>query len=303
MLSWTYLGLKEQNYDFETILIEAIEDAEEDYARRYWNENVDITVTYNVEIDRSQDIGDLISLIEEGGPVPANRLYNLLQLSQGVPINTSDLDVVSVWFDSSYPEGEKAVLETIFSKYLGTRVEITDAENRVKESDSDDAVINKASSQPNPSVIKNHSLPTDIQKKKNTDESKDNEHKRFNEKTNGEYSHWESALSVALDEAMERRAHTPPPIEAFIDDGLLTGEVPTSEVVVELLKIVNDPFVSTVDVAAVFDSATEAAAQALKDAQENGDVSRQSVRDSTGGHLTVWEIAEHNRGHPEALRK
>lgn len=301
MLSWTYLGLKEQNYDFETILVEAIEDAEEDYARKYWGENIDVTVTYNVEVDRSQDIADLISLIEEGGPVPANRLYNLLQLSQGVPINTSELDVVSVWFDSSYPEGEKAVLETIFSEYIGASVEIKDAEGRVETSDFDDAVVDETSTQPGPSVIKNHSLSTDTHKKERNEKSNNDEDKRLRKKTNTDRHRWESALSIALDEISVNKSPLPPVVEDFIDNERLSGEIPTPEVVVEMLRLVSDPFVSSVDIAAVFDSAVEAATQSLEKAQENGDITQQSVRDSTGGYLTIWELKGGHRGHPDAL--
>lgn len=289
MLSWTYLGLREQNYDFETILVEAIEEAEADFARKYWGESVDITVTYNVETDRSQDIGDLITLIEEGGPVPANRLYNLLQLSRGVPIDTSELDVVRVWFDSSYPEGEKAVLETIFSEYLGASVEIEDAEGRVDVVDLDNAVTGDKPDL-DPTVIKNHSLPTDVQQKRTMKEIKRKENTRLNKRGNSGYDDGDSPSDQFIDEIIDEGNDAPPSIEDLINNGKLNTKAPTPEAVVELLKTVREPFLSTVDVAAVFDSAVDAASQSLAGAQKDGRVSRQSVRDTAGDHLAVWQL-------------
>lgn len=289
MLSWTYLGLREQNYDFETILVEAIEEAEADFARKYWGESVDITVTYNVETDRSQDIGDLITLIEEGGPVPANRLYNLLQLSRGVPIDISELDVVRVWFDSSYPEGEKAVLETIFSEYLGASVEIEDAEDRVDVVDLDNAVTDDKP-RLDPTVIKNHSLPTDVQQKRTMKEIKQKENTRLNKRGNSGYDDGDSPSDQFIDEITDEGNDAPQSIEDLIDNGKLNTKAPTPEAVVELLKTVREPFLSTVDVAAVFDSAVDAASQSLAGAQKDGRVSRQSVRDTAGDHLAVWQL-------------
>lgn len=289
MLSWTYLGLREQNYDFETILVEAIEEAEADFARKYWGESVDITVTYNVETDRSQDIGDLITLIEEGGPVPANRLYNLLQLSRGVPIDISELDVVRVWFDSSYPEGEKAVLETIFSEYLGASVEIEDAEDRVDVVDLDNAVTDDKP-RLDPTVVKNHSLPTDVQQKRTMKEIKRKENTRLNKRGNSGYDDGDSPSDQFIDEITDEGNDEPPSIEDLIDNGKLNTKAPTPEAVVELLKTVREPFLSTVDVAAVFDSAVDAASQSLAGAQKDGRVSRQSVRDTAGDHLAVWQL-------------
>lgn len=289
MLSWTYLGLREQNYDFETILVKAIEEAEADFARKYWGESVDITVTYNVETDRSQDIGDLITLIEEGGPVPANRLYNLLQLSRGVPIDISELDVVRVWFDSSYPEGEKAVLETIFSEYLGASVEIEDAEDRVDVVDLDNAVTDDKP-RLDPTVVKNHSLPTDVQQKRTMKEIKRKENTRLNKRGNSGYDDGDSPSDQFIDEITDEGNDAPPSIEDLIDNGKLNTKAPTPEAVVELLKTVREPFLSTVDVAAVFDSAVDAASHSLAGAQKDGRVSRQSVRDTAGDHLAVWQL-------------
>lgn len=290
MLSWTYLGLREQNYDFETILVEAIEEAEADFARKYWGESVDITVTYNVETDRSQDIGDLITLIEEGGPVPANRLYNLLQLSRGVPIDTSKLDVVRVWFDSSYPEGEKAVLETIFSEYLGTSVEIEDAESRVDMVGLDSAVTEDKAPRPDPTVAKNYSLPTDVQKKGTGKRIKRKTNRRLNNNDNSNYEDRDSPSDQVIDQIMGKGENTPPSIEDLIDNEKFHSKVPTPETIIKLFKTVREPFLSTVDVAAVFDSAVDAASQSLAGAQKEGRVSRQSVRDTAGDHLAVWQL-------------
>ena len=161
MLYWTYLGLKEQNYDFEGLLIEAIEQAEKDFARKYWGESVEATVRLDIDVTRRYDIDDLITAVENGGPVKANRIYDLLELSGGVPIDTSKLDTLRVWFQSAYPEGEKAVLETLFSEYLNTEVEIEDAVARVDLSElgfeRESAVTDTEYSRPDPGEIKHYS--------------------------------------------------------------------------------------------------------------------------------------------------
>jgi len=95
-------------------LVRAIEEAEKDFARKYFGETVEISVSFDVDVIRSHDIDTLITQIESGGPVLANRLYDLLQLSKGVPIDVDDLTTLRVWFKSGYPDGEKAVLETLF---------------------------------------------------------------------------------------------------------------------------------------------------------------------------------------------
>lgn len=296
LLTWVYLGLKEQNRDFEGLLTEAIEEAEEEYARKYRGESVDITVTFDVEVSRSQNIDSLIDALEEGGPVPADQLYNLLQLSRGVPIDTSELDTVRVWFRSSYPEGEKAVLESIFSEYLGVDVEVEDAENRVDLSDEglekDSAVIEKHRSRPEPSKIKNYTPqmadPTEESVEKIRIEAN---RRRDSRAPSNQSPPDESILEQAIDWHFEDEDESRPTIEQIINSDDLEQRDVAPETVVDLLEMISDPVVSTGDIATAFESTPEASQEVLSKAADQGELTKHSVRDDDGDLFTVWSLS------------
>lgn len=298
MLYWTYLGLREQNYDFEGLLVEAIEQAEEDFARKYWGENVEATVRFDIDVTRTYDIDDLITAVENGGPVKANRIYDLLELSGGVPIDTSKLDTLRVWFQSSYPEGEKAVLETLFSEYLDVEVQIEDAEARVDLSElgfeRESAVIDTEYSRSDPSEIKNYSPAFDDDFDETIEEIRLQE--MINSSTEERTERPEndgSILNSAIDEMMDSSTSSPPSIYDFIDDRVeqANPDKPvTPEVVSELLEEISDPLVSTIEVAAALSCAPDAARQALSTLFEKNRVERQSVIDSNQNSLSLWSI-------------
>ena len=290
MLYWTYLGLKEQQYDFEGLLMEAIEEAEEDYARKYLGESVEISVNFNVDVARSHDIGTLISQIESGGPVPANRLYDLLQLSEGVPIDVKHLSTLRVWFKSAYPEGEKAVLETLFSEYLGADIEIVDAEARVDLGElgveRDDAVIDSAKSPSDPSEIKHNSSPIRSSSKEAIEEIKQEAlERRTREGRRDKREPSDPITADIVDSLVEESDDSPLSIYTVIENNSVRGREVTPENVTELLEDIQEQIVSTEDVATAFGCNPGVARRALADIS---DLEKRSVLDTQQNRLEIW---------------
>lgn len=304
LLYWIHLGLKQQNYDFEGLLNEAVEDAEIDYARKYWGESVEVNVRLDVDVTRSHDIGDVIAQIEQGGPIKANRLYNLLQLEGGVPIDTSELDELRVWFQSSYPEGERAVIESIFSEYLDGSVEISDAISRVDlenddlvdgaetDADRESAVVRKDQPRSDPSEIKNYrDRPDFTSDEVELDLRPSEQRDSFREQADHSDSE-KSILNSAVDKIVENSKKPAPHIIDIIGRGQTDSphqeEPVTPERVNEMLENIGDPFVSTEEIAAVFNCATDAARQSLLTLLEEDKIQRHHVKDTAGNRLSVW---------------
>lgn len=290
MLYWTYLGLKEQQYDFEGLLIRAIEEAEKDFARKYTGDTVEVSVNFDVEIIRSHDIDTLITQIESGGPVPANRLYDLLQLSKGVPIDIDNSSTLRVWFKSGYPEGEKAVLETLFSEYLGFDIDIVDAVARVNPSDlgieKNSAAIDSDSSSTDPSEIKNKTSPDYSPSEETIEEIKQEEMER--RIRHGKRDEPEDAGSIAegaIDPIFEESDGTPRSIYTIIENESVQEQDVTPENVIELLNEVREQLVSTEDVAAAFGCKPTIARNALSEITE---LKMQSVLDTQQSRLEIW---------------
>lgn len=297
LLYWVYLGFKEWDYNFEGLLVEAVEEAEEDFARMYYRDNVEIDVRFDVDVRRSHDIGDLITALENGDPVQANQVYNLLELPNGVPIDLSKLDTVRVWSRSPYPEREQAVLEAVFSKYLDVDVDIEDAIDRITLEDRNrrSAAIDPNQSQPNPSKIKNYRSSTDsvregieeIRQQELADQSSTEEENEAEEKG--------AILDTVIDEMMESAEQPQPTIHDLIDqrEEISDRDNPVTPASIEdLLEQVRDPFVSTAEIAAAFDCAPEAARQALSELLEAEQVQQHSVIDTNGSPVTVWWLAD-----------
>lgn len=290
MLYWTYLGLREQKYDFEGLLTEAIEEAEAEYSRKYFATDVDISVTFEVEVTHANDISELIRRLESEEPVPANRLYDLLQLSDGVPIDTDKLSTVRVWFESSYPEGEKAVLETLFKEYLNVGVDVVDAVSRVDlekpEIEKDSAVIESSRSMPDPSRIKNKASPNSSISDESIEEiqnletmrEKRQERKKSDKDTT-------SQLDEIFNEVFQKENKLPQSISSAIENKSMQDVEVTPDNVVEFFENVGKQIVSTQDIAVIFDCPPEAARYALS---RVSDLERHSVLDTNQDRLEIW---------------
>lgn len=290
MLYWTYLGLKEQQYDFEGLLTQAIEEAEEDYAQKYLGRAVEIVVNFNVEVTRSHDVEVLISQIESGGPVPATRLYDLLQIPGGVPIDVEDLDTLRVWFKSAYPKGERAVLETLFSEYLGADVEIVDAEARVDLDElgieKRDAVIDSTGSVSDPSEIKYNSSPIHSPSEETVEELQNEaRRRRSREEGKNKSESSSSVLSDVIDSQVEESDDVSPSIYTVIENKSREGQEVTPENVTELLEYVREQIVSTEDVAAAFGCTPDIARRALSKISK---LNERSVLDTQQNRMEIW---------------
>ncbi|WP_152421909.1 hypothetical protein [Halorubrum saccharovorum] len=293
MLYWTYLGLKEQRYDFEGLLVRAIEEAEKDFARKYFGETVEISVSFDVDIIRSHDIDTLLAQIESGGPVPANRLYDLLQLSKGVPIDIDDLSTLRVWFKSGYPDGEKAVLDTLFSEYLGSDIDIVDAQARIDPSElgveKEDAVIDSDVSSDDPLEIKNKPDLDYSPSEETIEEIKQEEmERRIRHGRKDKSEDTTSITEAAIDPIFEESDSTPRSIYTVIENESIQGQDVTPENVIELLKDVREQLVSTEDVAAAFGCNPDIARNALSEISE---LKPQSVLDTQQSRLEIWRWA------------
>jgi hypothetical protein len=296
MLYWTYLGLKEQKYDFQSLLTVAVEQAEQDFAGKYSGKSVDVEVRFDIDVTRSADLDELIAVVESGGPVKANRLYDLLKMSSGVPIDPSELDTLRVWFQSSYPEGEKRVIESLFSEYLDIDVEIKDAIARVLLSDQDvektDAIVDPNQERPDPGVIKGRGSKFSFD-----DDPEDDNERRL-------------PRSLKKDLAESNTENNSRSLDEFFDDEFFDGdrsEVSTireliaepnssedknesisPEDVLELLERIDESFVSTAEVAAALGAAPEAAKQALKSLLKESSVRYRSVLGKDGDETEIW---------------
>lgn len=301
---WIYLGLKEQNYDFERLIEAAVEEAEKEYASKYWGEKIDVSVTFSVEVHRSYEIEDIITKLERGGPIKAKYIYDLLQLSNGVPIDTQQLDVINVYFQSSYIEGEKDVLETIFSEYLGVEVEIRDAEERIHPTDvgieQNDASIDPNQPRPDPSDIKHHSgLNIDAETLDEEAEEFRRELEFLNKSaesgSRNPPEEFDSPLGSAIDDIMDSSEERDPSIYTIIDQkgaGTSFDQMSTPENIKKLMELVSDPFVSTSDIALAMGCAHEAAKTGLGELFENGAVRKDFVLDEQGEQVIIWWLSE-----------
>lgn len=290
MIYWAYYGLREQRYDFEGLLTDAVEQVERDFARQYWGESVDATVRFDVDVQRTGDVDAIVEAIEEGGPVKAESIYELLTVKGGVPIDTDQLDTVRVWFSSSYPEGEKAVLETLFSDYLGADVEIEDAIARVDLGHRESTVTDPDQPRPEPGEIKGRKSALDLESSDSNDFWK-RRRKGIPPGKRGDPDPGESILDDAVDRSIKQMEEVPPDIRDFLADqrGPDKRDQPIStDSVKELLRETSDQFVSTVEVSAVFDCAPEAARQVLSKLRDQCDVRSRRVIVDDGREVDIW---------------
>jgi len=78
MLSFAYIGLKEQGVDFDRVLEPAVRGAETAYAVDQLSANVDVTVTFDVETEVNSTLDGVEARIEEGTPVSPRELFSLV---------------------------------------------------------------------------------------------------------------------------------------------------------------------------------------------------------------------------------
>lgn len=78
MLSFVYLGLREQGVPFERVLVPAVEKAEETYAATTLGTSVEADVTFDVARDVGPGVADVAASVERGDPVTPRELFSLV---------------------------------------------------------------------------------------------------------------------------------------------------------------------------------------------------------------------------------
>lgn len=78
MISFAYIGLKEQGVDFERVLEPAVRGAETAYAVDQLSANVDVTVSFEVETAVESSLDGVEARLDEGTPVAPRELFSLV---------------------------------------------------------------------------------------------------------------------------------------------------------------------------------------------------------------------------------
>lgn len=93
MLSFAYLGLREQGVPFERVLEPAVVKAEETFAATTLGTSVDADVTFEVTRDVGPGVADVAARVERGDPVTPKELFSLVVRGDG---GLDDVDSVLV---------------------------------------------------------------------------------------------------------------------------------------------------------------------------------------------------------------
>lgn len=127
MVSFAYIGLKEQGVDFERVLEPAVRGAETAYAVEQLSANVDVDVAFEVETDVNSTLEGIEERIEAGTPVTPRELFSLvmereadlvdrdritLRVDDGPVRENEHVERLSDYLDASvrYPTDSLAVL-------------------------------------------------------------------------------------------------------------------------------------------------------------------------------------------------
>ncbi|MFC7046661.1 hypothetical protein ACFQH6_15730 [Halobacteriaceae archaeon GCM10025711] len=78
MLAFTYMGLKESGVEFEHVLEPAIRKSEGVYAADALGNQVDVTVTFDVETEVATALDDVSDAIQAGDPVAPAELFAVI---------------------------------------------------------------------------------------------------------------------------------------------------------------------------------------------------------------------------------
>ena len=121
MVSFAYLGLREQGVDFEEVLVPAVRSAEEAYAADQLEANVTVDVHLEVETEVESTHEGIEARLREGDPVTPRELFSLA-LERGHDVTAYDR-IALVLTD----ETDEAFLERL-AEYLGGDLEyVTDS--------------------------------------------------------------------------------------------------------------------------------------------------------------------------------
>lgn len=122
LLSWIYVGLKEGKYDAKRIFESAVEIGEGEVGLAGTAKIVQTDVNLSVRTREIEGVIQTIEKLERGDPVEAHQLYPLVR--NDVSVDFSEVTDVCIFADTSREDGERAIIETIFSDYFDADVEI-----------------------------------------------------------------------------------------------------------------------------------------------------------------------------------
>ncbi|MFB6189866.1 MAG: hypothetical protein ABEI57_08275 [Halapricum sp.] len=125
LLGWIYLGCREEEIDFEHLLVHAVTRAEENYRRLHGGEIVDVEVDFDVEVtNRYSSVEELGRALEAGERLLARSIYKLPMIDE-VPVDPEKVDVVRIVPESNRrPEREREMFRTILQAHLGIDAEV-----------------------------------------------------------------------------------------------------------------------------------------------------------------------------------
>lgn len=126
LLQWIYLGVREEELNFERLITDAVIRAEEKYQQMYNDDIVEVSVDFDVETSAKYDgVEKLARALEEGDPVFAHRLYMMPKIDT-VPVDSEKVDVVRIQPANGTvrPEREKAIIDVILQEHLGIDADI-----------------------------------------------------------------------------------------------------------------------------------------------------------------------------------
>lgn len=126
LLKWVYLGCRETDRDFESLLQSAVGRGEEDYRRRTGDEIVDVVVDFDVDVtQRYEGVDAFARSLEDGEPLLARNFYKLPTVGE-IPVDPEKVEVVKFIPEDGQkrPNREKEMVRTILNQYLGIEADI-----------------------------------------------------------------------------------------------------------------------------------------------------------------------------------
>ncbi|WP_266080843.1 hypothetical protein [Haladaptatus caseinilyticus] len=106
MLSFVYIGMKEQGIDFETVLKPAIQKSEEVYAADRLATTVDVDVAFDVETTVGPTVDDITTRLDAGDAVTPRELFSVIIDEQGVVDGFDEIQLRLTGNDSDVSESE-----------------------------------------------------------------------------------------------------------------------------------------------------------------------------------------------------
>ncbi|SNZ06535.1 hypothetical protein SAMN06269185_1203 [Natronoarchaeum philippinense] len=115
MLSFAYIGLKEQGVDFERALVPAIEGAERAYGIDQQSANVTVDVEFDVETTVEARLDGIAERLDDGDPVAPRELFSLVMEGERA---LDDYERISLRLDD---EDDRAHVDRL-AEYLDAEV-------------------------------------------------------------------------------------------------------------------------------------------------------------------------------------